>query len=128
MNDQPSNGLYNLSANGMYVLSIKLCSCYVWVLHDLFVNFLYDLFVNGMFVLSIDVCPRDIRDLHELSVNGINSPSFHVRSCGLRESGDVTSESGIHVPNILNDIGEELALNGLNGLNGIGSESAQEYF
>ena len=66
--------------------------------------------------LYADVLSHNSYGLNELSVK--NDPH------DVRESGDVTSESGKHGLNVLNCLGTELSLNVLNGLNCLGPQLA----
>ena len=53
----------------------------------------------------------------------MNELSVKVTHCEIKESKDLTSESGQHG---MNGLGKESDLNGLNVLNGLGPESALE--
>ena len=107
-------------------------------MNELSINVLNELTINGLNELSIDVLLCDLLGINELYSICLNELSFNVSFCNIhvmielsinvfprdvRESRDVTSESEIHGLNILNVIGQKLALNGLNGLDVLGVES-----
>ena len=73
---------------------------------------LNELFVNVMNVLSINILPCGFNGLNELSFNGLNEIFVNFSPRGVRDSGEILSDSGIH---------------GLNCLNSLGPQSSQEY-
>ena len=93
-------------------------------LNDLPTNGLYNLYANGTDVLPTNVNPCGVHSLHEFSVTGLKIMSVNFCPRDVKESTDVTSESGI--PGI-NGIGQESYLNGMNDLNVLGAESVQEH-
>ena len=78
-----ANYLYNLSTNGLNVLSTNICPCDVHRLHELSTNGLCNVSLNGLNVLSINIFPRVVCGLHELFVNFMNALSIQDCSCDL---------------------------------------------
>ena len=105
LNELSANNFYDLSVNVLYLIPINIFTCDLWSLHELSANGLYDLSINVLYLLFINVCPGNVRDLHELSANGMNVSSVHICSHDLVDSGDITSESGLHGLNGLNSLG-----------------------
>ena len=86
-------------------------------LNDLYANDMYELTVLGLDVISINFIPCGIRGMHKLSITGLKIMFVNICPLEVRDSVDVTLESGLPGLNVL---GPELSLNGMNGLNVLG--------
>ena len=108
----------------------KLCGCKMSV--NVFPCDIIE-WLHGIHVINelyINICPRDVHVLNELLMNfrpcvvhGMNELSVKVTYCDIKESKDLTSESGIHG---MNGPGPESDLNVLNVLNGLWTELSLE--
>ena len=75
--------------------------CHLYGIDDMFTNGLYDLSVNCLDLLSINVFPLGVGGLHEFSITGLKKLSINIIPRDVRESVDVTSESGLPGLNVL---------------------------
>ena len=80
-------------------------------------NGLYDLSINGLDILFINFFPHEVNGLHEFSITGLKILPINVCHHDVRECVELMSESGL--PG-LNGLWLEYYLNGMNGLNVLG--------
>ena len=83
-------------------------------IYEISANGLYGLSVNDLDILFINFCPHEVNGLHGLSITDLKILPINVCHHDVRECVELMSESGL--PG-LNGLWLEYYLNGMNGLN-----------